>query len=82
MEKQSVERPLAKSPEDLIPEPEGIITAKRPPIYKNKFFLGFVGISLLVAFLIGGFYIGRNASQKSITPPPAGPDFYKGSTTP
>ncbi|MEK9178509.1 MAG: hypothetical protein AAB801_01880 [Patescibacteria group bacterium] len=33
------------------------------PIYKNKLFLGFIVISALLAFLIGGYFLGKNSSK-------------------
>lgn len=35
-------------------------------IFKNKFFWGFIGLSFLIAFLIGGFLLGKNNASKEV----------------
>lgn len=39
---------------------------KKTNIFKSKFFLGFIGISFLVAFLVGGFALGKNSANKQV----------------
>ena len=56
-------------------------------ILKSKFFLGFVILSALIAFLIGGFMLGRNSVFNELNPtvptvPPADPVAYEATPTP
>ena len=50
-------------------------------ILKSKFFLSFVALSFIIAFLIGGFVLGRNSVLKELNPsapaiPSPGPVIY------
>lgn len=82
---------LLPKPQTDLPLPEKEIPAhtgaSKTNIFKSKFFLGFVAFSILIAFLIGGFYLGRNSVFKELNPsnpaiPPKDPDMYKGTPTP
>lgn len=47
-------------------------------IFRSKFFWGFLILSAFAAFLIGGFYLGKNQNNNnSIEIPPRGPVFYE-----
>lgn len=62
------QKDLPKPLTDL-PTPEKEITAKTEPkssIFKSKFFLLFVAICFLIAFLIGGFILGKNNTNKQV----------------
>lgn len=59
---------------------------QKPNIFKSKFFLGFVAFSILIAFLIGGFMLGRNSVLKELNPttpsiPPKDPVIFLGTPT-
>ena len=59
----------------------------RQSIFRNKVFILFIILSFLVAFLIGGFILGRNSVLKALNPtapsiPPPDPVFYEGTPTP
>ena len=48
-------------PKEELPKPELEIpakTGKQTPTYKSKVFIGFIGISFLLAFILGGLYFG------------------------
>lgn len=73
-EQKDLPKPLADLPlpEKNLPLPEKELSAhsdlasqgqalqNHRQVFKNKFFWGFLIISALIAFLIGGFYLGKN----------------------
>lgn len=71
MDKKSLPKP-----ELDLPLPEKEIPAssdpsdQKPNILKSKFLWGFLAVSFLAAFLIGGFTLGKNQSNKAISPAP------------
>ena len=83
---------LLPTPQTDLPLPEKEIPAHATPqgqalqnkktnIFKSKFFLGFVAFSILIAFLIGGFALGKNSVFKELNPtipsiPPKDPVVY------
>lgn len=79
-------------PQIDLPLPEKEIPAKTGvefSILKSKFFIGFVALSFLIAFTVGGFILGRNSVLKELNPtdptvPPADPVIamktYEGKT--
>ncbi len=86
--KPQIDLPL---PEKEIPArvtPQGhALQNQKPNIFKSKFFLGFVAFSILIAFLIGGFMLGRNSVFKELNPtapviPPKDPVIYEATPTP
>lgn len=48
-----------------------IETLPPKPIWKSKFLWGFVAVSTIAAFLIGGFALGKNTSKKTASVPPS-----------
>lgn len=70
-EQKDLPKPLTDLPRDKadLPLPEKEISAKTEnkfAIFTSKFFLLFVAICFLIAFLIGGFVIGKNNSNKPV----------------
>src|SRR3989344_1706613 len=51
------------------PEPTETPAPPVPPpsksIFKNKLFLGFVIVSILLAFLVGGYFLGQSSNKQS-----------------
>lgn len=73
--------------EKEIPEHIGAGSKPKLSIFRNKIFIIFVVVSFLVAFLIGGFALGRNSVFKELNPtnppiPSPAPVVYEASPTP
>ena len=66
MENKSPEQELFPKPPKDLPLPEKQIPAHSESsnhsnsIFKSKFFWGFLTLSALSAFLVGGFYLGNH----------------------
>lgn len=56
--------------ETEIPVPPASENKPKFNIFKSKFFLGFVILSALIAFLASGFYLGKNQNNKQVSPTP------------
>lgn len=61
-------------PEKEIPAEAGLASQgetlrsyRKTNILKSKFFLGFVALSFLIAFLVGGFVLGKNSTNKQVS---------------
>lgn len=58
---------VAKETEIPVSPPEN---KPKSNIFKSKFFLGFIILSALIAFLAGGFYLGKNQNNKQVSSTP------------
>ncbi len=77
MEENTLPKPQIDLP---LPEKELPAHVKKTSIFKSKILIGFVLISTLIAFLIGGIILGNN--QKSLVVPPPDEPSYVASPTP
>lgn len=77
MEENTLPKPQTDLP---LPEKKLPAHTQKTNIFKSKILIGFVLISTLFAFLIGGIILGNN--QKPLVVPPPDEPSYTGSPTP